>query len=156
GGGGSDRLRGGSGNDTLRGTGGDDRLNGGSGNDTLNGNGGDDRLIGQSGDDLLNGGGGNDRLRGGAGSDELIGGRGDDTLIGGSDSDIFVLRNRQGTDLIRDFNIGEDVIRLQGSLSFDDLSFQQQGRDTVIEADGESLATLRGVQAGQLDRASFV
>ncbi|MEL6225184.1 MAG: Calx-beta domain-containing protein, partial [Cyanobacteria bacterium J06627_8] len=156
GGGGNDRLRGGSGNDNLRGNGGNDRLIGGSGNDTLNGNGGDDRLVGQSGDDLLNGGGGNDRLRGGAGSDELIGGRGNDTLIGGSDSDIFVLRNRQGTDLIRDFNIGEDFIQLQGSLSFRDLSFQQQGRDTVIEADGESLATLRGVQAGQLDRASFV
>lgn len=156
GGGGNDRLRGGSGNDNLRGNGGNDRLIGGSGNDTLNGNGGDDRLVGQSGDDLLNGGGGNDLLRGGAGSDELIGGRGNDTLIGGSDSDIFVLRNRQGTDLIRDFNIGEDFIQLQESLSFRDLSFQQQGRDTVIEADGESLATLRGVQAGQLDRASFV
>ncbi|MEL6225381.1 MAG: calcium-binding protein, partial [Cyanobacteria bacterium J06627_8] len=60
------------------------------------------------------------------------------------------------TVLFRDFNIGEDVIRLQGSLSFDDLSFQQQGRDTVIEAGRETLATLRGVQAAQLDQASFV
>ncbi|MEM9447678.1 MAG: Calx-beta domain-containing protein [Cyanobacteria bacterium P01_E01_bin.6] len=156
GGGGSDRLIGDSGNDNLRGNGGDDRLIGGGGNDSLTGNGGDDRLIGQSGDDLLNGGNGNDRLKGGAGSDELIGGRGDDILIGGSDSDIFVLRNRQGTDLIRDFNIGEDFIQLQGSLSFRDLSFQQEGRNTVIEAGGESLATLRGIQANQLDRASFV
>jgi Ca2+-binding RTX toxin-like protein len=156
GGGGSDRLIGGSGDDNLRGNGGDDRLKGGSGNDRLTGNGGGDRLLGQSGDDLLNGGGGNDRLKGGAGSDELMGGRGDDILIGGSDSDIFVLKNRQGTELIRDFNIGEDVIRLQGSLSFDDLSFEQQGRNTAIEAGRETLATLRGVQANQLDRASFV
>lgn len=154
--GGNDRLIGGSGNDNLRGGGGDDRLRGGSGNDSLNGNGGGDRLNGQAGDDLLNGGNGDDRLNGGTGNDELIGGRGDDLLIGGRGDDIFVLGRRQGTDLIRDFNIGEDVIRLQGSLSFSDLSFQQQGNSTLIEAGSETLATLRGVQTEQLDRASFV
>ncbi|MEM9214834.1 MAG: hypothetical protein AAGD25_10865 [Cyanobacteria bacterium P01_F01_bin.150] len=42
---------------------------------------------------------------------------GDDTLIGGVCSNIFVLRKGYGTDLIRDFNIGEDLVRLQGSLS---------------------------------------
>ncbi|MEL6222762.1 MAG: hypothetical protein AAFR31_09010, partial [Cyanobacteria bacterium J06627_8] len=151
-----DVIRGGSGNDRLIGRGGNDRIRGAAGDDLLRGNAGRDRLIGQAGDDRLKGGNGDDRLRGGAGSDELTGGRGDDLLIGGADSDIFVLRNRQGTDLIRDFNIGEDVIRLQGSLSFGDVSFQQQGRNTVLEAGGETLATLRGVQAAQLDQASFV
>ncbi|MGB3491653.1 MAG: Calx-beta domain-containing protein, partial [Elainellaceae cyanobacterium] len=156
GGRGNDRLVGGNGDDNLRGNGGDDRLNGGRGNDNLRGNGGDDRLNGRGGDDLLNGGNGGDRLSGGGGDDELIGGGGDDTLIGGSGDDIFTLKRRQGTDFIRDFNIGEDVIRLQGSLSFRDLSFDQQGNNTLIEAGNETLATLRGIQADQLSRASFV
>ena len=154
--GGNDKLKGLAGDDRLIGGGGNDRLVGGSGNDNLRGGGGNDRLIGKAGDDLLKGGGGDDRLKGGGGNDELIGGRGDDTLIGGGGNDIFVLKNRQGTDFIRDFNIGEDVIRLQGSLSFRDLSFQQQGNNTLIEAGNESLATLRGVEADQLSRASFV
>ncbi|MEM9219798.1 MAG: S8 family serine peptidase [Cyanobacteria bacterium P01_F01_bin.150] len=154
--GGNDKLRGFDGSDRLIGGQGDDTLRGGNGNDTLNGNGGSDRLIGQAGDDLLNGGGGNDRLKGGAGSDELLGGRGNDTLVGGADSDIFVLKKNHGTDLIRDFNIGEDLIRLQGSLSFDDLSFVQQGNRTLIDARGETLAELRSVQVTQLNQTSFV
>jgi len=154
--GGNDKLKGLAGDDRLIGGGGNDRLVGGSGDDNLRGGGGNDRLIGKAGDDLLKGGGGDDRLKGGGGNDELIGGRGDDTLIGGGGNDIFVLKNRQGTDFIRDFNIGEDVIRLQGSLSFRDLSFQQQGNNTLIEAGNESLATLRGIEADQLSRASFV
>ncbi|MEM9217104.1 MAG: DUF4347 domain-containing protein [Cyanobacteria bacterium P01_F01_bin.150] len=156
GGGGNDRLIGGNGNDILRGGGGNDNLKGGSGNDNMKGGGGRDRLIGQAGNDLLNGGGGDDLLKGGAGRDELIGGRGDDTLIGGAGNDIFVLKKGDGTDLIRDFNIGTDLIRLQGSLSFGDLSFQQQGNNTLIDARGETLAELRGVQANQLEQASFV
>ncbi|MEM9219797.1 MAG: endonuclease/exonuclease/phosphatase family protein [Cyanobacteria bacterium P01_F01_bin.150] len=153
---GNDRLRGLAGSDRLIGGGGGDRLIGGSGNDTLKGNGGNDRLIGQVGDDLLNGGGGNDRLKGGAGSDELIGGRGADTLMGGADSDIFVLKKGHGNDFIRDFNIEEDRIRLQGSLSFRNLSFEQQGNRTLINARGETLAELRGVQVNQIDQTSFV
>ena len=154
--GGNDKLQGVDGNDRLIGGGGDDNLKGSSGDDNLKGGGGRDRLIGQAGDDLLNGGGGNDLLKGSAGSDELIGGRGDDTLVGGAGSDIFVLKQRHGTDFIRDFNIGEDQIRLQGSLSFRDLSFEQQGNRTLINARGETLAELKGVQVNQLDRTSFV
>ena len=156
GGSGNDRLIGGSGNDLLIGNSGNDRLLGGSDNDILMGSSGNDQLIGQSGDDILMGGKDGDRLKGDAGRDELMGGRGNDVLIGGADGDIFVLKSRQGTDLIRDFNIGEDVIRLQGSLSFDDLSLRQQGRNTVIKVGGETLATLRNVRANQLDQASFV
>ncbi|MEM9449486.1 MAG: Calx-beta domain-containing protein [Cyanobacteria bacterium P01_E01_bin.6] len=153
---GNDKLRGFAGNDRVVGGGGNDRLIGGADDDVLRGGGGNDRLKGGAGNDKLNGGGGNDRLKGGAGSDELNGGRGDDRLIGGADSDIFVLKKGQGTDFIRDFNIGEDMIELRGSLSFSDLSFQQQGNKALIIAGNAELATLRGVQANQLDQASFV
>ncbi|MEM9219285.1 MAG: Calx-beta domain-containing protein [Cyanobacteria bacterium P01_F01_bin.150] len=158
---GNDRLRGLAGNDRLFGGRGRDRLMGGSGNDRLAGISGNDRLMGQTGDDILNGGSGRDHLNGGAGRDELMGGRGNDTLIGGADSDTFVLQKGHGTDVIRDFTIGEDVIRLQGRLGlgplrFRNLSIQQQGDQTLINARGETLAILQGIQASQLDQTSFV
>ena len=153
---GNDRLKGFGGSDRLIGGGGNDRLVGGSGNDIVRGGGGRDRLIGKAGNDTLTGNGGNDVLKGGTGEDVLRGSRGDDKLIGGADSDIFVLKQRQGIDFIRDFGIGEDLIQLQGSLGFSDLSFQQQGNRTLIVADGEELALLRGIQPDQLSQTDFI
>ncbi|MEO1521001.1 MAG: Calx-beta domain-containing protein [Cyanobacteria bacterium J06633_2] len=152
----NDVLSGTNGDDIIRGRGGNDRLKGRGGNDRLVGGGGNDRLIGQGGDDTLKGGGGNDRLKGGSGEDVLQGKRGNDRLIGGADDDIFVLKKGHGTDFIRDFNLGEDRIQLQGSISFNDLSFQQKGNRTLILADGQELALLRGIQSDQLDQSHFI
>jgi Ca2+-binding RTX toxin-like protein len=83
-------LRGGKGNDLLRGAaqtgilGKDDRLFGEDGNDSLFGNGGND---------LLDGGNGNDSLNGGLGNDTLIGGPGRDTLVGGLGSDTYEVQS---------------------------------------------------------------
>ncbi|WP_222872764.1 calcium-binding protein [Hankyongella ginsenosidimutans] len=55
-------------------------LLGGSGNDSLFGSGGDDVLIGDIGNDNLNGDDGDDILIGGAGADALNGGSGVDTV----------------------------------------------------------------------------
>ncbi|MEB3214115.1 MAG: Calx-beta domain-containing protein [Leptolyngbyaceae bacterium] len=153
---GDDRLKGRSGDDRMIGGGGKDKLIGGSDDDILKGGGDNDKLVGNAGDDILNGGGGNDKLKGGSGEDVLQGQKGNDKLFGGADNDIFVLKKGHGTDLIRDFELGDDLIQLQGSLSFSDLTFQQQGNKALIIADGEELAVLQGIQTSQLSQANFI
>ena len=118
---GNDILNGGAGKDTLNGGAGNDLLNGGAGNDNLSGGIGKDTLDGGAGNDLLYGREGNDSLSGGAGKDTLHGGIGDDTLTGGKGNDLFIYND--GNDVITDYTVGEDVIRLTDSytgVSFDD------------------------------------
>jgi hypothetical protein len=99
-------LSGGNGADTLNGTAGEDRLLGGNGSD---------RLFGLDGHDRLEGGNGNDQLFGGRGNDLLIGGQGDDQLEGGNGRDAFVLAARGGDDVIRDFDIANDILLFDGT-----------------------------------------
>jgi Ca2+-binding RTX toxin-like protein len=73
--------------DTLLGGSADDRLEGGAGNDTLMGEDGGDILTSGDGDDALGGGNGNDVLSSGGGSDALTGDDGNDMLAGGAGSD---------------------------------------------------------------------
>ncbi|NET08935.1 MAG: hypothetical protein F6K16_30395 [Symploca sp. SIO2B6] len=154
GGPGSDDLFGGAGRDTLVGNGGRDSLNGDGGNDTLNGGGGRDTLNGGSGNDTLNGGGGNDNLSGGRGRDILDGGNGSDRLTGGQARDIFVLRPGAGRDIIEDYR-NQDRLRLRG-VSFSDLTITQQGQNTVIRRDNDTLAILNGVNADTITQSDFV
>lgn len=72
--------------------------------------------MGGSGDDFLAGGGRNDLMDGGAGRDTLNGGAGHDTLRGGAEADVFVFNDLVAgeRDVIADFQIGEDQIRLSG------------------------------------------
>jgi Ca2+-binding RTX toxin-like protein len=164
GGGGSDRLIGGDGNDRLVGDSGNDSLIGGNDNDSLLGDIGNDRLVGGNGNDRLIGGDGSDRLLGGNGDDSLLGGNGNDfldggrgnnSLAGGAGSDAFVLGRGSGSDIIRDFQIDEDLITLRGNLSFEQLTITQEGNNAVISVFGDQLAVLRGVQADQLTDAQF-
>ena len=93
-------------------------INAGSGNDivdltstnfiltnavTINGEAGNDTLWGSNGNDIINGGDGNDTLFGGSGSDTLTGGAGDD---------IFQFTATAGSDVITDFNVTDDTIKL--------------------------------------------
>ncbi|MEO1002588.1 MAG: calcium-binding protein [Cyanobacteria bacterium J06638_7] len=123
GGNGDDVLDGGAGNDKLRGRGGDDTLWGGDGNDHLVGGLGDDVMDGNRGDDKLLGGPGDDQINGGVGSDLLIGGKGNDALTGGADLDVFRFGRKSGNDLITDFAVDEDVIKLAGGQRIKDLSY---------------------------------
>ena len=100
-------------NDTIRDDGRDSKIYGLSGNDKIYGNGGDDFLFGQRG---------NDRLFGGEGKDVLDGGKGYDVLHGGGGVDIFVFRKNEGTTDIADFELGLDVLDLEG---FDGLTFER-------------------------------
>ncbi|MEO1132938.1 MAG: calcium-binding protein, partial [Cyanobacteria bacterium J06639_1] len=158
---GDDRLRGLSGDDTLDGGRGRDRLFGGNGRDSLIGRADGDRLYGNDGNDTLLGGTGSDRLFGDEGDDVLFGGKGDDTLKGDSHprllgNDVYVLARGEGTDSIRDFQVGEDLVGLSGSLSFSDLSLERVGRSTAIEVGRETLAILKNVAPDELSAADFI
>ncbi len=91
----------------------------GSGDDFVFGNkahnqielkGGGDKAHARGGHDVLMGNGGRDFLIGGPGGDVLDGGLGSDTLKGGSGNDTFVLSDRSGKDIIKDFVQGSDFI----------------------------------------------
>jgi hypothetical protein len=148
---GKDQIYGDDGNDTLIGdlnnnvlTGGsmgmDDIIYGGTGSDRINGCGGNDYLYGEAGSDQIWGDGGNDRLYGGLGNDILTGGLGRDT---------FAVSKGEGTDTIRDFQIGQDYIGLVGGLKLNQLSIIQQGSNTSIidNSNNQTLAILAGVNA---------
>jgi serralysin len=111
-----DTVRGGDGDDVIGGGPGRDLLDGGPGKDQLGGGEGDDTVLGGSGDDFLAGGGRNDLMEGGTGRDTLNGGAGHDTLRGGAEADVFVFNDLVAgeRDVIADFQIGEDHIRLSG------------------------------------------
>jgi glycerophosphoryl diester phosphodiesterase len=149
----NDILYGEVGDDVLRGdfntpqegdeAGGNDLLYGGLGNDTLYGQGGSDALYGDAGDDLL---------YGDAGDDLLYGGAGFNTLTGGDGRDIFAIApgTEEDADTFNDFRIGEDYIGLSDGLSFGQLSVAQDGRNTVISLDGDTVATLLAINSNDL------
>ena len=169
GGSGRDVLAGLAGDDIIKGFGGKDILRGDGnssgpqsnsrgGNDIIFGGAGRDRIGGKGGDDMLYGGLGNDTIYGDGGNDIIRGGKGKDTLygdtVGGKGSDTFVLALGEGRDNIMDFQVGRDLIGLADGLTFDSLSIVVKGSSTVISADREKLATLKGVSG--LSEESFV
>ncbi|MEO0376323.1 MAG: ASPIC/UnbV domain-containing protein, partial [Cyanobacteria bacterium P01_A01_bin.17] len=112
---------------------------------------GDDRLVGDENDNQFFSADGQDTLTGGAGDDLLAGGVGNDVLTGGSGSDAFYLAAEEGTDLITDFAVGEDLIALVGGLSVSDLSFA----GNLILLEEQELALLDGVDTTALTAADF-
>jgi Type I phosphodiesterase / nucleotide pyrophosphatase len=115
------------------------RLSGGAGNDTF--------FLGSNGRAL--GGDGNDRLFVGAGGGNL--------LSGGAGADQFWIANAElpaAANTILDFQIGTDVIGIQGAkslgISATTLVLSQIGDDTAINFGGQSLAVLKGIQASSL------
>lgn len=123
------------GNDTVIGGLGRDYAYGGNGNDTLSGGHDIDILIGEAGDDVLDAGEGQDYVYAGTGNDILMGGdgvdfmlgedgndilnggRGVNYLYGGAGADVFVqdFRSGAGIDVISDFELGVDKLRLINS-----------------------------------------
>ncbi|NES22012.1 MAG: calcium-binding protein, partial [Symploca sp. SIO3E6] len=118
---------------------------------------GSDILYGNEGNDELFGGIGNDILYGGAGDDLLNGGAGNDLLYGNAGNDTFVLAPGMGTDTIYNFEDGVDSLQLDGNISFGQLEIVQSGRSTQINLNntGETLAILRGTDAGLITEADF-
>jgi hypothetical protein len=122
---------------------------------TLVGLGGKDIINANNGDDILLGGNNDDILNGGNGDDILFGGKGKDILRGGAGADVFVIAPKTGLDIGKDFHDGQDLLGLGGGLSFQDLSFVQQAKGTLIEAGSDKLMFLQGVATNQLTATDF-
>jgi ELWxxDGT repeat protein len=147
----SDNLSGTTNADKIEGLNGNDTLNGLAGNDTLIGGNGNDNLVGGAGNDSLAGGNGSDTLSSGNGNDILNGGAGFDVLTSGAGNDIFVLSQNSGGDSLVDFKRGSDKLGLSGDLEFEDLTLSSN----TIKSGNELLATLIGVNTGNLTEANF-
>ncbi len=93
GGGSSDTITTGSGNDTINGLNGSDLIVSGDGDDIIDGGSGGDTIYGGAGDDTINGG---------ASVDHIYGGTGSDIIDGGANPDRIYLANG-------DFEIGESI-----------------------------------------------
>lgn len=172
GGAGNDRLAGSFDHDTVRGGSGDDRigggpgrdlLDGGDGNDALGGGEADDTVLGGGGDDFLAGGGRNDLLDGGPGNDTLNAGAGHDRLIGREGADVFVFNEFTAgeRDVIVDFQVGEDRLRLAGiegqglTGRFLALDIQDTDAGALLRHAGHEIL-LDDVTAASLSRDDFI
>jgi Ca2+-binding RTX toxin-like protein len=119
---------------------------------TLIGKGGKDIIFGNKGDDIIVGGANDDVLNGGKGDDIIFGGKGNDTLSGGAGNDIFVVAPNNGFDIIKDFH-QSDLLGLDKSLQFKDLTLVNQAKGTLVKAGNEKLAFLSGIH--QLSAGDF-
>lgn len=123
-----------------------ENASGGEQTDGLVGNEHANTLLGNGGDDFLVGFEGRDTLDGGAGNDWIWSGMGADLIIGGAGADQFEFRRTKesGTgegnrDIIVDFELGEDVIRLvfmDGDASTEDDEEMSYIADTAFSGSG--------------------
>jgi glycerophosphoryl diester phosphodiesterase len=154
---------------------GKNRIDTGSGNDTIfiaN----NDLVFGTAGDDIfeandakdyrISGGvgqdtlflGANGRALGGDGNDKFFAGSGGNNLLsGGAGADQFWIANAEipgAANTILDFQIGTDVIGIQGAkslgISASTIKLNQVGADTAINFGSQTLAILTGIQATSL------
>jgi serralysin len=106
----------------------------------------DDRLLGGCGDDLLSGQ---------QGADLLDGMKGNDVMMGGGGADVFLFNGLidEGQDEITDFEIGIDLIRVEGLT----LASVIIGGDAtaVISLDGKTEISLTGVAAADVNASDF-
>jgi serralysin len=148
------------------------RIDAGSGNDIIY-IADADRSFGSAGDDVIeaseakdyraSGGAGSDtfylgtngRALGGDGNDKFFVGTGGGNLIsGGAGVDQFWIANGDtpaAANTILDFQVGTDVIGIQGiGANATNVVLAQVGADTTIAFGGQTLATLKGIQASSL------
>lgn len=142
--GGVDTVAGRAGDDCLTGDGETDTVRGGSGNDLGLGGANDDLMTGGTGDDAFYGNGGNDRIRMGSGDDIAVGGAGDDNLTGGKGND--TLRGSGGDD--RMFGgAGDDDLR---GGSGDDVIKGGGGFDVIDCGPGDDKVVVRSVGRAEI------
>ncbi|HHP7245729.1 MAG TPA: hypothetical protein ACFE0H_13695, partial [Elainellaceae cyanobacterium] len=69
---------------------------------------------------------------------------------------LLTLGTGGGADVIRDFELGDDLISLGSGLMFDQLSLAQNRNDTLISIGDEAIARVVGVTPNELSEANFV
>ena len=101
---------------------------------------------------------GDNIMQGGAGSQQLYGGGGQDILIGGTGADVFIVVKGEGNDVIQDFSVGEDVLRVtSGYTNFAELQSHliQAGSDVKLDLGNGDGVLLRNVSVSQLTARDF-
>ncbi|EWY42322.1 hypothetical protein N825_18975 [Skermanella stibiiresistens SB22] len=159
-------FKGGSGADTLKGTAGNDHIDGGAGADTMQGGKGDDTYVVGSRFDVVieKPGEGIDTIllwdksytipanvenliiKTSAGATVIDNGM-DNMLTAGAGKDTFVFTAGHGDDLIRNFQVGQDTIQLDGSVAASAIKVAQTAAGDLIILDGADSITLTGVAA---------
>jgi Ca2+-binding RTX toxin-like protein len=137
--------------ETVIGSGYADTLIGSAGDETIDGGGLDDDIYGFAGNDVLFGGTGWDTIQGGDGDDDMTGGQGNDTFLFVTEPYPYFFSGEpgEGDDVIHDFEVQTDRIAIVGS-SLEDLTFTQNGANTVIGYDDGSTITLENVAVDDL------
>ncbi|WP_299869447.1 FG-GAP-like repeat-containing protein [uncultured Roseobacter sp.] len=100
----------------------------------------------------LSGDEGNDILKGWTGDDVLNGGAGDDVLTGGSGADTFVFGVGSGQDVIEDFSLAEDFIRIDGQLPSFEITDTADG--ALLHLGDNDQVLVKGVTAAELQGSS--
>jgi Ca2+-binding RTX toxin-like protein len=100
----------------------------------------------------VNGGKAADTIRGNEFSNQIDGGGGDDIIYGGDGSDIFVCSSGGGVDVIKDFNVSEDLVAFleYGQTFTKNYSHSEdaQGNLVVSMLDGSGSLILENVAVG--------
>lgn len=106
---------------------------------------------------------GNDTVYSGYGDDTLNGGAGSDLLYGGTGADVFVFGkySSNNSDIIGDFAVGQDNIRItdfSGITSFASIQplMTTSGGNTVIDFGAGNTLTLQGVSVASLTANDFI
>jgi hypothetical protein len=72
------------------------------------------------------------------------------SLIGGKGRDVFELEPGKGRSVVQDFQLQQDRLGLSSGLSFEDLTFEQRGKNTLVSAGGDRLMLLLNVESSQI------
>ena len=93
----------------------------------------------------------NENIIGGSWHDTLSGGGGDDIFTGGAGSDTFIFDDSDGDDVIRDFNISEDMLDLSG-IGFQVFDASQTNEGVLITYEfGEHSILLEGATLSEIE-----
>ncbi|MGA0606537.1 family 16 glycosylhydrolase [Phenylobacterium sp. VNQ135] len=97
-------------------------------------------------------------VEGQAGAQQLYGGKGQDVLVGGAGRDVFVVVKGEDNDVIQDFSVADDKLRLKAGLtSFDQVKARmtQDGADVKLDlGDGDGLI-FRNITIDQFQASNF-
>lgn len=121
----------------------DDYINGGGDGDVVDGGDGNDDLLGGGGHDTMIGGRGHDAIFAGDGHDMIFGGEGHDELSGGKGYDLFVFGVNSGWDIISDFEVGIDALRISNVPG--EYTMYETDKATIIHFGGDNAIELTGV-----------
>ncbi|WP_299953696.1 CHRD domain-containing protein [uncultured Roseobacter sp.] len=117
-----------------------------------------ENVIGSDDGDVIIGSDADNALSGGAGDDLLDGQGGDDLLLGGEGADIFSFAPSDGNDIVGDFELGIDKIRLTDFGPDFDLSsaVSQDGADAVLSFSSDASVRFEGIDSTQLTEDDFI